>query len=498
MRHIVIAAMLVLCMMFIGNVTWGQIPLHITDEVDLPDSFDLIEPANGSGFTLTSPIDSVVFAWEDVLGLGNESENNASTARDFSIPLGMQLLSDNDDEDPFEELLPEEYYSVLVGLDPDLQLAFPLPWDEPGFVANGLHFGIIQYMIQLLFEEPVETVSLFWTIGATNEAGTTWANDTFYVSYEIDNNPPRSEFDLMTPAHGATIEIKGDQDSGTPLPDDITFEWEATTDPDGDDVFYWWVASNVYPIPPILDLLDEAEDDVVFSQNSFMKTLKKNSDARVLTKQSQNEADTLIIILPSGDFTFLREFLEEDIDDNFDDEFEIDPEDLEFIFEMLIWMLSGGGDTSIIIPSEIFYLMMLEELETQVMTMYWTTIASDGFSFLHWTPSPDTSAVTMEITFVSDVKQTAGMPAEYFLRQNYPNPFNPATTIDYGIKSDSHVELHIYNMLGQQVMEVVNEYQQAGEYSVTLDASWLSSGVYFYTIRAGGDFMEKRRMVLIK
>ncbi len=487
--------MLALCMVFVGNVVWGQ---DVTNEVNPPGSFNILEPADGSFYRFTSPNDTVVFAWDDVLGLGFESGYNENTALDFSIPLGMQVLFNDDDEYLFDDLLPEEYYSVLIGFDPDLFIAFPMPWFEPGFVANGLHLGIIQYFIQVLFEEPTESVLLFWTIGATNEAGTTWANDTFYVSYEIDNNPPLSEFDLMTPAHGATIEIKGDQDTGMPLPEDLTFEWESTTDPDGDDVFYWWVASNVHPIPSVLDLLDEVENDIVFSQNSFLKSLKRNSDARVLTKQSENDVDTLLIMLPSGDLTFLREFLEEYSDDAFDDELEIDPEDLDFLYEMLIWMLSGGRETSITLPSELFYLIMLEELNTHVATMYWTTLASDGFSFLHWVSSRDTSAVTMEITFVSEVNQIAGIPTEYYLRQNYPNPFNPATIIEYGIKSDSQVEISVYNMLGQKVMEVVNDYQRAGAYAVTVDASRLASGIYFYTIRTGNEFFEKHRMVLIK
>ncbi len=494
MRYIVISSVLAMCWIFIGDMLWGQ---DIVNEVNPPASFNIIEPADGSFFRHTSPEDSINFAWEDVLGLGNESGNNANTAMDISIPLGVRLLFD-DDENLFDKFLPEEYYSILIGFDPGLFFSFSLPWLEPGFIAKGLHLGVLQYAIQLLFEEPVDSVDLFWTIGATNEAGTTWANDTFYVSYEIDNNPPLSEFDLVAPAHGTTMDIKIEEDSGMPLPEDLTFTWESTTDPDGDDIFYWWVASNVYPIPPLLDLLERIEDESVFFKNSVFRSPTNNSDSRILKKQSEHDVDTVLVILPSGDLTFMREFLDEYVDDIFNNDSEVGPQDLDLIFDALVWMLSGGRETSITLPNEVFYLLMVEELETEAATMYWTTIASDGFSFLHWAQSRDTSAVTMEISPVTTVKHIAGIPSEYYLNQNYPNPFNPATTIEYGIKFDGRIEISVYTMLGQKVMDVVNEYQKAGSYTVTFDASRLSSGTYFYTLRAGNEFIEKRRMMLIK
>jgi PKD repeat protein len=90
-----------------------------------------------------------------------------------------------------------------------------------------------------------------------------------------------------------------------------------------------------------------------------------------------------------------------------------------------------------------------------------------------------------------------GLPAEYELEQNYPNPFNPTTTISYGLPSRSHVTLTVFNTLGQQVSLLQNGEQEAGYHDVKLDGTNLSSGVYFYRLRAG-DFMATRRLLLLR
>jgi predicted amidohydrolase YtcJ len=101
-------------------------------------------------------------------------------------------------------------------------------------------------------------------------------------------------------------------------------------------------------------------------------------------------------------------------------------------------------------------------------------------------------------TLVTSVKERPGQVPDVFrLFQNYPNPFNPTTTIKYGIPERSRVKLVIYNILGELVRELVNKEQEVGYYEVELNASSISSGVYFYRLQAA-EFVDTKKMVLLK
>ncbi|MFC2092903.1 T9SS type A sorting domain-containing protein [Bacteroidota bacterium] len=90
------------------------------------------------------------------------------------------------------------------------------------------------------------------------------------------------------------------------------------------------------------------------------------------------------------------------------------------------------------------------------------------------------------------------IPGEYSLQQNYPNPFNPSTTIRFNIPNTSNVTLKIYNISGQEVATLVNnEVVSAGIKEIDFNAVNLSSGIYFYTIKAN-DFTATKKMVLLK
>lgn len=92
---------------------------------------------------------------------------------------------------------------------------------------------------------------------------------------------------------------------------------------------------------------------------------------------------------------------------------------------------------------------------------------------------------------------TASNITRFELHRNYPNPFNPTTTIRYNMPKAAQVKLTVFNTLGQQVVQLVNERKAAGAHEVTFDGQGLSSGVYFYRIEAE-EFHDAKRMLLIR
>ena len=83
------------------------------------------------------------------------------------------------------------------------------------------------------------------------------------------------------------------------------------------------------------------------------------------------------------------------------------------------------------------------------------------------------------------------LPTEFSLSQNYPNPFNPSTTIKYAISTKQLVQLKVYDILGSEVATFVNQEQMPDSYKIDFNASRLSSGVYFYKLKAGSFVQTK-------
>jgi hypothetical protein len=83
------------------------------------------------------------------------------------------------------------------------------------------------------------------------------------------------------------------------------------------------------------------------------------------------------------------------------------------------------------------------------------------------------------ILTVTSIAEDDIKPKEYFLSQNYPNPFNPSTTIKYSLPQTGRITLSIYDLLGREVVKLIDEEKPAGEYETTWNASSYPSGVYF-------------------
>jgi hypothetical protein len=89
------------------------------------------------------------------------------------------------------------------------------------------------------------------------------------------------------------------------------------------------------------------------------------------------------------------------------------------------------------------------------------------------------------------------VPKEYNLRQNYPNPFNPNTTIKFDLPKSTYAKLIIYDMLGREVMKLIDEKMDAGSYDITWDGSNFASGTYIYKL-VTEDYTDIKKMILIK
>lgn len=94
-------------------------------------------------------------------------------------------------------------------------------------------------------------------------------------------------------------------------------------------------------------------------------------------------------------------------------------------------------------------------------------------------------------------ENTLVIPKEYSLSQNYPNPFNPSTRISYSISKTGFVKISLYNILGKEILNMVNEQKQAGVYEFVLNSENLNTGVYYYKMDING-FSTTRKMLLLK
>jgi hypothetical protein len=99
---------------------------------------------------------------------------------------------------------------------------------------------------------------------------------------------------------------------------------------------------------------------------------------------------------------------------------------------------------------------------------------------------------------VADVNETLNdVPSDYLLEQNYPNPFNPATKINFSLPSDSEIKLKIFDLLGNEVANLISGYYLAGSYSIEFNANGLASGIYIYQLNYNDGFISKK-MTLLK
>jgi aminopeptidase N len=105
--------------------------------------------------------------------------------------------------------------------------------------------------------------------------------------------------------------------------------------------------------------------------------------------------------------------------------------------------------------------------------------------------------ILRDVEQVTDVMETQEKLFAFNLGTNYPNPFNPSTTISFSIPARASTTLVVYDILGNEITTLINEEREGGNYTISFDASDLTSGIYFYRLTSGG-ISQSRKMLLIK
>ncbi len=161
------------------------------------------------------------------------------------------------------------------------------------------------------------------------------------------------------------------------------------------------------------------------------------------------------------------------------------------------------------VDENIFTFMDSTVFQNNINTYKIRTLCTPGGGII-W--SNEATAYIPDI--ITNVKTKNEVPTEFSLEQNYPNPFNPTTTIRFTIPTsplnpspyqgegqrERLITLKVYDVLGRKIATLVNEESatgEAGSYEVEFDGANLTSGIYFYQLRAG-NFVETKKMILLK
>lgn len=128
------------------------------------------------------------------------------------------------------------------------------------------------------------------------------------------------------------------------------------------------------------------------------------------------------------------------------------------------------------------------------------SIALDNMANVYITGISNRDILTIKYSVPTVVNNFAEFSTKenYLLFQNYPNPFNPITNIPYSIKTSGNVKIKVYDIIGNEIKIILNEYKTSGRYDFDFDGTHLNSGVYFYSLYMNEEIMDTKKMLLIK
>ncbi|MBU1036454.1 T9SS type A sorting domain-containing protein [Patescibacteria group bacterium] len=158
------------------------------------------------------------------------------------------------------------------------------------------------------------------------------------------------------------------------------------------------------------------------------------------------------------------------------------------------------------------------ELQRQTENSQWITIAEipgsgnsqttinyeyidqavvNGVTYVYCLLSRDLNGTIHDYGQTAEATPLTPIPTEYALHQNFPNPFNPQTSISYALTETGFVTLKVYNVMGQEVANLVDGQMESGHHTTTFDGKNLPAGIYFYTLKVA-NFTSTKKMLLVK
>ena len=241
----------------------------------------------------------------------------------------------------------------------------------------------------------------------------------------------------------------------------------------------------------------------------------------LITTEASNVVSAAMVNQPPGDFILLSpsdgdtiDIREDDLGSNqiFAWSASVDPNGTQVEYEVCVTVTNpfdqfcedNGTSTAQLVPlADIAgYIDSLHQAvgTDVVFTFGWTVYATDGMDETEAGNGPRT--VTFDAGWVLGVDDELGIPDVFALHQNYPNPFNPVTTIRFDVPQESHVQMDIYNILGQRVRTLINGTMQPGYHAIRWNGTNdtgkpLASGMYIYRIHSS-EFTSVKKLVLMK
>lgn len=248
--------------------------------------------------------------------------------------------------------------------------------------------------------------------------------------------------------------------------------------------------SEVFPSTPDItvpniDIVDYALTDLD-NDNNIDIIVAGVENSRIYEIVDEEIGEPLLI--PSLDFVRLQQIDLSDIDNDGD-------EDIVAVYSfsgiVVVRNLNGSfGELEFVVRDTDYF---------SIRNISSSDVNGDSYPDIVFTSSVHNQVGWIEniIPLINSNEINKGIPSKLNLSQNYPNPFNPNTTIKYEISEASNIKLSVFDLLGREILVLVNEKRSAGVYSVTFDASNLSSGTYIYRIESNSQTVS-RKLTLIK